>query len=1330
MKQSYRYPGTRSFQKEDADIFFGREEDVRQLLRLIRLEKLVILHGKSGLGKTSLLNAGLLPVLESAPAAPAADEPDEERPATEVQEIRFGAYQAEMTDLPVDVLKQQIQAEAPMHPLVAQWAEGPDSLWYYFKSKQLSDRDDRTTLLVFDQFEELFTYPESELEHFKKEFSDLLNGHVPDIFQKNMIAGLREDRKAVSREDKRWLNKPLNVKVIIGIRSDRLSLLDQFTDQAPNMLVNLYELKPLNREQARSAIVQPAEKRSAVYLTPPFTYDAEAIETMLDALSNDQGEIESFQLQLLCQYLENQVLEDPELRTILTERFGGREGVQTILNNYYEREIGKLPEKDQTIARRFIEEGLIINEKRVAVAAGSEQARFGVSENLLQRLLDSRLIREGNIHLGKIYELSHDTLVEPVLKSYEKRKTEEERLATEREIARQKKQLQKEKRRRQRARVYAILGFTLFLLALIAGLLAWRNAQAAKKQERQAKAAALAAKAWAVYRNDHTLAFRIAESAFKIDPDNQQVKQTLLDIINSTETSFYQKIISHHQFEIEDIAFSSDSKYFATCSKDSDVRVWTREGEPAHWFKGKFLGDQFPGHKNTVTGLSFSPDNRLLVSVGLDGMVKIWDLAGDSLLREFRGQGKQINAICFSHADQWFVTAGADSVANIWTLDGTRKHTLSGHRGIINAVAVSQDDRLVLTAGRDGSAILWDSSTGQAIDHFSNQDNPVLAVAFLPDGQHFVWGSGNKTAEIWHIKGKKLRSLGGHNGQVIDVAVAPDGSFVMTASDDATAKIWSLGGEEILTLAGHSRPLNTVTISPDGATILTGGWDYTARLWNVAFNLDIQRNKHTNFIYSTDVSSDNSSILTAGRDNTAKMWNFEGRMLTDFIGHQASVQSAMFVPDKEEVLTASLDGSVKIWDWSGAVIAHLEHKEPVFSVECTPGRKEVISGTQFGKVFIWGPDGRVIKQWQAGSNRFAVFSMDISPDQDKLITSQGNIVKMWTLEGEFIDSIVNPYTDMIYKVLFAADGQSFYTAGREFPLRKWSLQGELIQSYYGHQGEIYGLRNHPTLPYVISTSWDRTAKIWNRQGQLIQNFIHPDGVYTATFSQDGRQIVTGSRDYIGRIWDMDGNLINALGERVNIEQTAQAQEVAKLSEIPFRMSELDIPLEYSLALFGDGPDRYLAEGQEYQTQAATDPSDPDKSIELFDQAIHTYKIGLELSDSNDQIPWNTILASAYKEKGELLFINEEFKKAIQCFSEGLQYEEQNYLLILQTLAYLFDGQFQKAEGIADSHKEQPVPEIEYYQTYADAYLGELSHFSVQFGLTHPDTERFKALFEE
>jgi hypothetical protein len=112
----------------------------------------------------------------------------------------------------------------------------------------------------------------------------------------------------------------------------------------------------------------------------------------------------------------------------------------------------------------------------------------------------------------------------------------------------------------------------------------------------------------------------------------------------------------------------------------------------------------------------------------------------------------------------------------------------------------------------------------------------VTAVAFSPDGQRIVTGSGDNTAVVWEAaNGKELFSLKGHNDKVCAVAFSPDGKRVVTASWDKTAKVWeAAGGNELLTLKGHKARLEAVAFSPDGQRIVTGSADHTAKVWEAA----------------------------------------------------------------------------------------------------------------------------------------------------------------------------------------------------------------------------------------------------------------------------------------------------------------------------------------------------------------------------------------------------------------------------------------------------------------------------------------------------------------
>ena len=407
-----RYPGVRPFERNDQAIFFGRDQDIEQLSRIISLEKFVVLNGKSGLGKSSLLNAGVIPELEAMGYAP--------------QAIRLGAYDpkgnAEFLS-PYETLSLRLKGEKSY---LSTSLKPSDSLWMRAKDLQLRQKRPKTLILVLDQFEELFTWPPKEIQRFKEEFATLVNLEMP--------SGLAQTLRNTPQEtftEAQWeaIYQPLRIKVVMAIRADRLSLLNQLTDELPDILGKIYELKPLDKEAARSAILLPARQEGA-FSSPPFSYTHAAQEAILDFLSDDyQGRVESFQLQLICQYIEDYVVPKSQEGYILQP--ASLPPLEEIFSTYYSRQIQGLGSRvDQKKARNFIEEGLILEEeeRRLSVFEGVILRQYGISEGLLGQLLASRLIRaEPLAEGGFAYELSHDTLVPPILKAKRARKLLQQR---------------------------------------------------------------------------------------------------------------------------------------------------------------------------------------------------------------------------------------------------------------------------------------------------------------------------------------------------------------------------------------------------------------------------------------------------------------------------------------------------------------------------------------------------------------------------------------------------------------------------------------------------------------------------------------------------------------------------------------------------------------------------------------------------------------------------------------------------------------------------------------------------------------------------------------
>lgn len=474
MSKKFRYPGVQPFSRAYHELFFGREEDSKELIRRIKLENLLVFYGKSGLGKTSLLNASVLPALETE---------DQYYPIL----MRFNNYD-ESTDLkPSDIFQQSIET---MTGEVADLDAIPVphvTLWQVLKKLQLSNERyaGGNFLLVFDQFEEFFTYPEG-IEEFAGELSDLLNGRIPKDFRKNLRRALAVDEQLqaqLTEERKEKLLEPLNVKVVISIRSDRLSFLDQIKLQIPDVLKNTYELAPLSAMQAREAIVKPA-RLDGEFVSPKFEYAEKTLERIICFLQKDCNDgkkrkepVESFQLQIICRHIESKIVEG-EIKPIEGQIVVDPEDIDinldSIMEAYYESEINRLSSEEQKAARELIEDGLILDDeqRRISLDRGVLKTRFpDVGGKLLKKLVGMHILRAEPNAFGSVsYELSHDTLVEPILRKKREREQEEklrqEQLEKEREAE---AKMQREKMRQRKILNRTILIAAILLIVVMGG---------------------------------------------------------------------------------------------------------------------------------------------------------------------------------------------------------------------------------------------------------------------------------------------------------------------------------------------------------------------------------------------------------------------------------------------------------------------------------------------------------------------------------------------------------------------------------------------------------------------------------------------------------------------------------------------------------------------------------------------------------------------------------------------------------------------------------------------------------------------------------------------
>lgn len=395
-----RYPGIHSFTNAERGEFFGRERETKELYRLLLLNPVVVLFGKSGTGKTSLLQAGVAPLLHERLLEPLKLRlNDTAKPIRRQiwEQFNSGDY------LPVGTPDNLSLAE-----LCARFDSslGGEAL---------------SPVLLLDQFEELFTlYPDHSEQR-----SDFI-GQLAELIQ-------RQDESAP------------RVRVVISIRSDFLYLLDRLSVRIPTIMRCRYELRALDEDNARRAITAPAALIGD-YASQPFSFSLEALETALDGLSgqSDTGatggrEVEAFLLQQFCRRIEQRILGEQAKAgfSVTPDYFGGAQGISGMLDEFYAEVLAKFPDAfTRRRVQQLVEEKLISGERRIIGEHDTLCKELSLTQVDFQLLCAERLLHQEPRGGAFYYEISHDTLLGPIIKSRKARLEVEERATNVRRMQR------------------------------------------------------------------------------------------------------------------------------------------------------------------------------------------------------------------------------------------------------------------------------------------------------------------------------------------------------------------------------------------------------------------------------------------------------------------------------------------------------------------------------------------------------------------------------------------------------------------------------------------------------------------------------------------------------------------------------------------------------------------------------------------------------------------------------------------------------------------------------------------------------------------------------
>lgn len=1149
----------------------GRLPDVNRLIeRLSRNDhKLTIMHGSSGVGKTSLLNAGLVPALE--------DRIIGARVAVPVVQKIYRDWIGELEKLLNNGLhSQQCLATTSQDSSEPQQTK----IAMILSQLRLAAEQNLLTILIFDQFEEFF-FACTNLEE-RCQFYDFLAQCLNLPFVK-VILSMREDYLHYLLECERHSN--LNaINNDLMARSLRYHLGDLSQQDAKNVIGTLAEVSKFQLEEAlidalvRDLAASSGRVRLIELQVVGAQLQAEKITTLeqYQALGIDP-KAALVERSLFCVIedcgLENQALVWQVLFALTDDR-----GIRPL----------KTPAQ-------------LVNMNSEEKSAELEQKTLDKLNLILTILVGSGLVFRVPEESQDRYQLVHDYLVQPIRKNHQY-------LSEFCIIAKLKRsEIELAQVHKQRRRAIAV-GATMSLFAVTAATLGCRaevERRLAANLSLNAQLNALGASSEALFVSDKNFEalleglraakrlkdvetlensnlqigleklLPIPHSPLQIKPDTRLAVATALSqaIYATTEHNR----LEGHSDVIWSISFSPDNQLIASASRDKTVRLWRQDGTFLSLLKG---------HSGSVTSVAFSPDSQLIASGSWDSTVKIWRRDG-TLVETLRGLQGHVYSVSFSPNGQMIAAAAQDGTIRLWTISGKLIQTIPAHEGGVTSVSFSPTGELIASAGEDKTIKLW-TINGKLQQTLSGHEGRVSSVTFSPDGQLLASASADRTVKLWNSSGTLLKTLSYHQNPVLSVAFSADSQQLASASADNTVKLMNRDGTLLKTFRGHSDSVTTVSFSPTSKYIAqtenntsfeSKKKNYTTKSsqqnpsQQATLSKDSKGSEISEFQlssyskgYSAKTLSTNAQkgtrneqsplIASASFDKTIKLWGSRSPSRLILQGHEKSVQDVVFSPDNQLIATTSHDQTIKIWNRTGQLLKTLTgHKGSVSSVSFSPNSQLIASSSRDGTVKLWHRNGNLLKTLTG--HRDWVLSVSFSPDGERLASSsRDGSVKLWHRNGSLLKTLKEPlppktklakflrttllnYLDKkseneakparINAVSFSPDGQLLATASDDYTAKLWTADGQLIKTLKGHTNWVLDVNFSPDSQLLASASYDNTVKLWNRQGELVRTLKGPtDSVAHVRFSPSGKILATTSWDNRLQLWRLDDTLIKTL----------------------------------------------------------------------------------------------------------------------------------------------------------------------------------------------------------
>ena len=1104
------YPGMKPFGLGDRDRFFGRDQEIEELLGCLRLHPFITVIGPSGSGKSSLVFAGLIPAL---------------------QESRlFGSGGWRMQSMR--------PGEAPETTLRQLLTEGA--------------QEDARLLLVVDQFEELFTLAKEEAVSFQESLLKLAK--TPNVY---LVLTVRADFYADLMTSLLWQeiqNYRLEVVPLdetglqqailkpaeaVGVFVEAALVEKLVTDAAgePGVLPLIQEtlvllwqrlerrFLPLRAYEAlilprtayggqetgqktglQVAISRRADQAIRELTNNPEKQQAIARRIFLRLIQFGEGRADTRRQQSVESLMSvtdepalfNQTLAHLVSCRLLTPSGDDRNSIRKI-DIAHEALIVCWPTLRQWITeRREVEQT-----RRRLTASAEEWVRFGRGSG---GLLDKVELAEAQRWLSSpdAVDLGYDES----LPAFVKTSQDAIEAAEQRELQLIRERLEQEKKAGRIAR--RLNWIASISIVLLAGLttFAFMKSDEAVKNRKQAEQQALLAQV----KNIETLiasnqrlkalveALRVAKF-LRETPGEKQSSRTLVTALQLQEA--IDGIKERNQLEghknwVLGVDVSPNGQIIASASQDNTIKLWKADGSLITTLKDPSLRDQGEvAHAASVLEVNFSPDGQTLASASMDNTVKIWNVADGKLLKTF-SDSNWISSVSFSPNEQIVATACADKTVKIWSLNHDQPpKVLQGHTDTVMDVSFNKEGNLLASVSKDGSVRLWNTRTWKLQRIFQTPGAQIYGVSFSPDSRLIASSSGDSPIRLWTLNSSTPTKPELVKKSGLNVRFSQDGQTIAAAGQDGVIRLLNKKGVPLEELRGHQQSAGTVRFNPtDSNMLVSGSLDGTIRVWDRR-GIPSPNHKLANKVSKLAFNPVNTNVINLAsghEDGTIRLWKQNGTLIRELKEHKDYVSSMSFSSNGRMLASASSDNTVKLWDLSTQVSKTLTgHNKPVTAVS-------------------FSPDGRLVA----------------SASQDKTI-------KLWTTAEGQLQNTLEGHKDWVNSLNFSSDGKLIASGSSDGTVKLWTSDGKLVQTLDGIHGSV---KFSPDSQLLAATSGE-TVRLWRRRGDSFEAFEKPlkghiDSVLSISFTPDGQVLASAGADNVVKFWSLDGILLYTFRSSKNI----------------------------------------------------------------------------------------------------------------------------------------------------------------------------------------------------